>query len=248
MKNSIFVVLFLGFFLSCINSDSQEQEPIGVPSEYFPTHIGSRWEYEVTLGEESPMGYKEVFWPLGNNKDICYGTTEFFGQEGNEGKKYPLTLKVTETASTQGPLKWPNGVRVEIVEDSLNLFRAAKELYWCYTGGGSTGQQFMAQRVVVHSSFNSPIHDLWGRKDGFSITVLFFADKPGMSIGIGENPREVLIYLGVEDGLLKFERRVENENDALLFKEHRYFKRHVGLVNLIQYVDGKVSMEWNLKK
>ena len=95
--------------------------------------------------------------------------------------------------------------------------------------------------------------------DGFAQQLLFFEQKPGVSIGFGDKPVDTLTYVGVEQSapgytsgpILHFRREVKDSDkkESVLdsgFTEDMWFAQGKGLVVLEQKVDGKTSMVWTL--
>jgi len=239
-KLFVLTVLIFLFFTSC-NSQNIN------PKDYFPLDIGREWHYQITLNEsETVLGFREIFWPIGDGDvAFCYNTTQYF--YGKIGETYSLVLKVKEKAEKQGErFQWPNGVRIEVLEDELNLFRGTEEIFWATTGG-IAGQRFMAQQVITYPGYDSPTQ---GYQEGYSTNLIFFFDEPYTSIGMGEDPVDRLFFIGPDpyyDDGMGFVRTVYLEEDTLLTEAIRFKKGKV-LDKLVQVVDEKTTMEWNLIK
>lgn len=234
----------------------------GEPSDYFPTGVGAKWVYEIEVGEVDPLYYRETVWPVGEEDAWVYSTRgRFFLADGLQ-KTFMLEMKVKGVAAKQGLLEYPIGVELEIEKDELGIFEGAKKVFWAVIPS-----QFMAHEVVTYPSdmLGAPTSTwgAWGQEDGFSVRLVFFAEKPGVAISMGEEPKDKLLFVGVEthlpryegESLLYFLRTVEpaeseeGEAPSYLdneFTEDTWFAKGKGLVRLEQRVNGETSMVWTL--
>jgi len=90
--------------------------------------------------------------------------------------------------------------------------------------------------------------------------LIFFGDRPGTEIGMGESPPDRLAFVGMAAGSplaaekLLFRRTVDRgrsgeDTSSLLdapFTEDLIYERGKGLISLIQTVGGQRSMVWTL--
>jgi hypothetical protein len=246
------------------NAQSFEQRPAGKPSDYFPTRVGTKWVYAIKIGEMEPIHYRETSWPLGETR-VAYATRGRFMPllDDRPKKDFILAISVKSLASKQGPLEYPSGVELEIEQDELGIFESAKQVFWAISPG-----RFMAHEVITYSpdTPGAPIGGLWGgwgQEDGYSMRLVFFADKPGIQIGLGREPVDTLLFDGIDTQVpsyegtpcLHFVRQVEpskpNDEERLMdsrkiaFTEHIWFARNKGLVRLEQRREG-IAMVWKL--
>ena len=115
------------------------------------------------------------------------------------------------------------------------------------------------QRVCARESQRRAVGNF--REPFYGLTP-FLGERPGTQIGIGKDPKDKLLFHGVEDQvgfgehgpLLHFLRSVEapDKDDAesseldRAFTEDYWFAKGKGLVRLEQKVEGKRSMVWTL--
>ena len=255
---------------------AQDRPPVGHPRDFFPSRTGAKWVYEVrVIGEKWPLRYEEVSWPIAQEKALTYATRGIIFNRREtpsdvDSKTYALEIKVKGRAEKQGQLRYPLGVELEIVKDDLGIFSEAKKCFWAITDSG----RFTVNWVVTHDP-NSPGAPQaggfghWGQDDGNAVRLFFFAEKPGIQIGINGSPDQLQFH-GVESTLRDFEgkeclhftRRVdagkngdeerEGRSDGRDwlnqgFSEEMWFARSIGLVRLEQLVDGNPTMVWTLR-
>lgn len=246
-----------------------DQPPRGHPSEFFPSVPGTRWVYEVELGDLAPVTYSETAWPMGDGRSAVYANRGFLRgavlRGETEKHTFALVMCVKGPAKTQGPLKYPNGVELEIGTDELGIFDDSKQVFWAISSSG----RFMANLVVTYdpdttpgAPRDGPYHG-WGLGDGSSMRLVFFGDKPGIGIGLKGSP-DTLRFIGMEHGVesldgvdcLHFVREVvaaehrAGEKPVAFeqkFTEDTWFARAKGLVRLEQKIEGQTSMVWKLK-
>jgi len=233
----------------------------GEPSDWFPTSAGTKWTYKIDVGEIEPLNYREVTWPLGNGRSITYSTRGRFRAllEDEARKTFVLEVRVKGSTTKQGPLEYPAGVELEIEKDELGIFEDAQQVFWAVAGSG----RFMAHEVVTYSP-DTPgaptgAWGSWGQKEGYSMRLVFFAEKPGIEIGMGKEPRDTLLFTGVDTQVPQYEgipllhflrtvqpaQKEEGETMSYLdkgFTEDTWFAKEKGLVRLEQKVDGKTSI------
>lgn len=50
---------------------SESSAPIaGQPEDFFPTQVGLKWTYEISIGDAEPLRYNETSWPLGDKRVV----------------------------------------------------------------------------------------------------------------------------------------------------------------------------------
>ena len=96
---AIFLVLVLGT-VSCAPTSAPTPTPEGKPSDYFPVGIGTKWVYKIEIGEVEPLYYREMSWPLGEER-ITYSTRGHFLPllEENAPKAFLLEIRVKKPAA-----------------------------------------------------------------------------------------------------------------------------------------------------
>ncbi len=235
------------------------------PLLYLPVKAGTIMTYRIEIGEEEPLGYREILWPRGNSR-IRMGTrSRFIGYIKNKDKNdFCLKMRIKGFAEKQGGLQYPIGVELEILEDELGVFDNAKQVFWAATLSGT----FTVHEVVTFSPYTpgapSGSYGSYSSDEGFSMNILYFGEKPGISIGLGDSPIDTLTYIGEETvpgtghtGLI-FLRLVESQDKkqfgehdvsplSKTFTEEKWFEMGKGLTRLEQEVEGRRSMTWVLE-
>ncbi|MFA4818631.1 MAG: hypothetical protein WC621_02190 [Patescibacteria group bacterium] len=277
-------ILLVGFILfiaiSCqsekdkTNPPNSEQSNIttkyGEPEEYFPMVIGKKWKYNIKLAENkemSPLQYEVVSWPIGKNA-ISYLTRGILYSRDKNDDLW-LVLQIDSSASKQGPLQFPIGVRLKVLRDDLRIYgwpEYNEGIYWARPASG----RFQVTEVVLYDPMGPGAPRIgswggWGAEPGYSLGIKFFGGRPNTSISLGKNSPDRLVFIGPEDfagsTALHFRRLVgeDSENDYgksknikadylnKSFTEDMWYLRHVGLVRLVQIVDGTRTMVWTLE-
>lgn len=266
-KISFLSLLVMFFFCYCQaqnygskekkNSESVTYDPqLGEPIDYMPMKIGEILIYEITLKKGTePLGYREIVW-----QSLLYQTRiQYKGKlQVSDNNKFYLRLKIKGTASNQGPLSYPIGVELEVLSDELNIYKDVKKVFWAASKRG----EFMWFETTTYPGNKSPNKGPWGTwaaEDGYSMRLVFFGNRPGIQIGLGENATDNLLFKGIanvpgtEDKALFFVRTVNPSNspeDGILasgFQENLYFQKGRGLVFLEQIVNSKLTMTWKRK-
>lgn len=273
LKIGIIIVLMAFAFFGCKkNETDQEKLPTyssaisGQLKDFFPTQVGLKWTYEITIGDADPLRYNETSWPQDKGVVNSYIRGRIFPVNQGEGKKrFTLIIRSRASAANIGTIEHLNGVELEVVQDELGIFEDAKQVFWAI----STEDRFVACLVVTYDpmSHGAPKGDAWGRLgqgDGSSMRLLFFGERPGIQLGIGEKPTDKLLFVGPDtnvegyagQALLHFTRSVEgtkgdqydqyrHEIDRA-FTEEMWYAKGKGLVRLVQKVGGNISMTWAL--
>ena len=248
-----------------------EMPGIGLPSDYFPTDIGRSWTYriEVASTNRHPVRHQISSWPYGEDglrsvrtRGIIYN---FRDEKAVDGET-KLVLRIVEKALKQGPLQYREGYKLKIERDDLNIYNDVTALYWAI----STASRYEVTEVAMIDpssssslgSNNSP----WGSMDdreGYSLSFKLFGEKPMIAIGYGDEG-DRLLFVGFDrlDGVpcLHFQRMVDaadrkedtsNRGSSYFdsaFTEDVWYGKGIGLMKLIQKVDGLVTMTWTLEK
>jgi len=230
------------------------------PHVYFPMDVGTTWTYEISLGKTDPLHFGRVSWPQGGGQSMSIEVRgRYLGAIKNEGTgPLRLVLKVEEVAAQQGPLQFPEGVKLTVLEDELGIYEDIEEVFWAAT----TSDGFQVTEITTHSPDSSGAPGgAWGSygiEPGYSMKLVFFAREPGTGLSVGEESPETLFFKGPEGNQLHFERIVEGSKEnqspeaaGVLnspYTENIVFEKGKGLVSLEQKVDGTHSMTWKLVK
>lgn len=271
-KGLICLLALIVLFWGCSKKNSETAGPVGNPQDYLSTETGKVLRYKITLGEIEPLQYKEIYWRLGD-KDLLVSTKGRFltVMQNPEKKNFILELVVKGPAANQGELQYPIGVEYEIKTDEMGIFENAERVFLAATRSG----RFMAHVVVTYPpdapGAPSGPWGTWGAENGYSMQLIFFGAEPGTQIGMGEEPKDKLSFVGLRKvpggktpSSLYFVRTVESsfkENpkdanseditgDSIIskgFSEEMWFVRGKGLVRLEQKIEGRTSMIWQLE-
>lgn len=211
------------------------------------------------MGEIEPLYYREVIWPVGEEKYKQTSTRGIFVAHLKDPNRveFYLQKRIKCKAEHQGELNYPLGFEIEIQKDDLGIYSRSKQVFLA----ASTSSRFMADEVITYSAEEDTLaSNPWGnlgRKDGFCMRLIFFGDEPGLSIGLGSDPKDRLIFKGFEnvpttnEAALHFRREVdasENASEDLdrAFTEDTWFVKGKGLVYFQQKINDKISMTWEL--
>ena len=253
-------------FIPSLTSTPTVHERFGQPSDYFPTTPGSEWVYKIEIGEMEPCSYQVLVLPRDDGQTKVQASRVRYESLGHtERKTFVLAIRVLGPATEQGPLKHPNGVALEIVEDELGIFEYAKQVFWTI----GSPDDFIVNEVVIYQ-WDTPgmrfdLQDVNGFEDAFSPRVLLFDAEPGAQRAPSDSPKDVLTFIGFEDQVPQYEgnpcpclhflrnaegvRSLDTRPPLCLshgFTEDTWFAKGRGLVRLEQKVDGATSMVWTL--
>ena len=225
-----------------VRAEEVEQEPaeeIGSFEDYFPTAKGTRWEYAITLeGSASPLGHEYVFWPGQDN--MWSRSVLHHASLGPRDQVFRLVLEVKDdNAPRQGPLQYPQGIELEVVEDDLEIFGDYTHVYWAITSSG----WYRVTQVVTR-----PAERGWERRDmadGYSWRLLMFEDSPGALVSLNDEDDKLKFIGPTSDSQLHYQRMVaaferskeygqdhEPFEGLKAFTEDVWFKKGVGLERL----------------
>ena len=251
---------------------------IGLPSDYFPARVGMRWVYKIegVSDDNRPLRHVVVDWPVGaghirrvETRAIIY---KLRGKDEPKITEPKLILQITGTEENQGPLKYQQGYLVKIEKDDLGVYDDVIKLLWAI----SNYKRYEVMEVAILNPSSS--YSMGGRqgpwgsldeKDGYSLRFLLFGERPMISMGISDQ-KDDLLFIGFENvsGIksLHFQRRVEensrksderakspSEAKALShmdsgFTEDVWYGKGIGLMKLVQKVNGVVTMTWTLEQ
>lgn len=227
---------------------------LGLPSDYFPTSIGTTWEYEITVTDVDALNYKEVTWPMGNGMEQVTAVRGYFmgkfREDDSTKTKFRLRYRIIGNAKQQGIFQYEDARKLEVLEDEFGIFDDVEELFWLI----SPGMEYQITEVRTYNP-NTPgaprsAWGGWNQESGCAYHLIFFGSPPGISISLNKSP-ESLAFWGVQDGMLYFRRTIEGDGESKLnqtFIEDMWFAKGKGLVKLVQKIDGRISMTWQLKR
>jgi len=274
MKRSLVWVSVFVAVLACVlivyfqgrsSGPSDTDNSAGLPIDYFPMEVGTEWTYQITLGETEPMHYEEVGWPQPSGGTLHYAQRGFFYQAmvDDHPDSFLLKIKVDSVAEEQGPLSYPTGVKLAILQDDLGIFEYVSQLYWAVSDPRS--EVTIIQQVCMYppdtpGAPGGPWGSL-GIEDGYSVRIILFGEEPGIGVSFEDSP-DMLYFVGIDKDVpgysdticLHFKREVKLSEDdgsgAVLdkdFTEDTWFAKGIGLVLLEQKVMGQNSMTWRLQ-
>ncbi|MFA6535892.1 MAG: hypothetical protein WC250_01315 [Candidatus Paceibacterota bacterium] len=251
-----------------VSAEMAGEHPLGQPWDYFPTDIGHRWSYRITIPEgRDALNHRVVSWASGDKGGVRVETRgRYLPDKKGTKSSYRLVISIKKQAPKQGPLSYPEGYEIGIDEDELGIFESTMGVFLAV----SRNPRYSVDLVTTHdpSSSSAPhTGSPWGtsyNKPGFGMRVYFFGEKPGVQIGLSDQ-NDAVLFDGPEKlngkNALKFIRKVEaskktdfsrdiDKGTSVLdkgFEEEMYFVRGVGLAKLTQKVDGKITMTWELE-
>ena len=236
----------------------REDGPPGQPRDFFPTAIGSSWEYTIQVAGD-PLFYRQVVRQAGNGQVGVTVRGRFAPALHNRNQTFQLKVAVAQHAEAQGPLKYPSGVELSIAQDDLGVYDEHQRVFWAI----ATHQRFEVIQVVTYppdySSGGMGSWGSWGAGEGNSLRHLFFAERPGIRVGFGKDPEDMLAFEGLDSTkaaqwggpVLHFVRQVkadaQSDEISRPFEEHMWYAGRKGLVELSQFVEGRETMHWVLK-
>lgn len=226
------------------------------PWDYFPTAIGTKWVYDITLGKDGgknldSLVFEDVNWPqINGSVRIQRGRGRLSGSNSDASKTFTLAMSIASKAERQGPLQYPDSVKLKIEKDDLGIFNDAQEVFWAIN---KKTEGYRVTQVATHRPYTYDPRSSYRDSDGYSLRMLFFGEKPGTNISLGEDSPDSLTYLGAEGSDLRFKRTVKAGDSKTFgelsagFTEDVWLRKGVGLRRLEQTVNGKTTMTWNLK-
>jgi hypothetical protein len=252
------------------------EEPTAVPAagvvteEYFPTGVGTRWDYEIQTFHSRPLTYRQLVFPLAGNQVDTIGYSHDHPEAG-PGKRFALSLVVKGSVpaherAADARLFREYGtptefVELEVLRDELRMYALEKRLFWAIIRESDDRRAFhMEQRARYTQDIGEGILDPVA--DGWSRRMVFLGARSGIQIQAAESPLEGLVYVGPDrnvpgyegEELHRFRRLVEARAnsyrslhyDENAFTEDMWFAKGKGMVRLEQKVLGETTMVWTL--
>jgi len=251
----------VGAILMIVFSDTlilgQSKPTASDTRNYFPTYTGTKWVYEITLGEITPLFFRDVFW-TGNDGKIS--VIRVRGRlPGPKISRDSLKLVI----SVKGPVtkRWPldnDGVELVIEKDDIRIFQDRKQVFWSMMTRVDM-ITFVRDRFEVTEVITFSPHLGWApggllpgggmlEKDGYLERFIFFDAEPttGLRRGRSEDLPDELTFIGLDNSHLHFIRQINASEQGKGFTEETWFAKDRGLVRFEQKVEGRVSMKWKL--
>lgn len=243
-----YVCVLVAIIIGCRRSSEAGEKTVG-SKLYFPSQVGSRWVYRITLQPDvEPLWHRVVRWPLGTGEVVQSVRGRFYAALTNKSKKeFRLVMAVESPSQRQGQLEYRQGVRLRIEEDELGVFYKHDEVFWAIAPDGDVSEVM----TVSEPNWSSPVPGTPPGEQGWTRRYIFLTRPPGTEINEVSIPFDTLLYLGRRDEQLHFRRSVglgdeQPSEIAKPFVEDIYFERGKGLVRLEQRVSGSRSMVWEL--
>lgn len=230
------------------SANKQKAEPAF--SSYIPTAPGMRWEYDIQLFPENGDAFlrSKIIWPLQHGKMLAEPVSrrmhiapEQVGDWNREGTKKLIVRVKCKTQNSQFA-KYPDSIELMIERDDLGLFRGAKAMFWAVIKAGNV----RADWIINYPSRTS------SDPDGCSRKTFFFQTDIGSGIQSQDDENDSVVFLQKVNktqnasNILVFRRQVTLPGTGVSFHEDMFFVADVGLSTLVQVVDGKEVMRWNL--
>lgn len=274
MKKLLVILFFaiIGIFTIFLGGDRNRQsvvldKNINLPDrkyslwkDFFPMDIGTTWTYSVKIGID-PLYASSVAFPRGISWEKRYERGSMFLETGTPSLTSGiLKLKAVKPVTREDPrVIIASGVRIAILQDDASLFSYGIKLYFAIFDS----IDYFAGWIVTYPL---PEYD-WMKPDfdtrrSFCPRFLMFGGWSGDSICFPDLPGEQITYVNDrEESLLHYHRVVrsqkslpkiinqyENKRSQGPFTEDYYLMKGIGLIRLVQRVDGEISMEWTLKE
>jgi hypothetical protein len=146
-----------------------------------------------------------------------------------------------------------------IENDELGIYAETENVFWAVRQ-----QSFEVIEVMMYlpTHGSAPRHGAWGgwgAASGHALRPIFFAERPGVGISLGQNSPDHLIFNGFDSSrttqwggnVLHFVRQADAAEKpgelSSAFEEHTWFAYGKGLVELRQFVSGQQTMHWALR-
>lgn len=246
------------------NTTTAETRSLGLPSDYFPTTIGSQWTYEIKVTDTKntpPLEHQITEWPRGKQAQVMETRGLLYPHSSSTNGHIRLSFHVESQASKQGPLEYPEGYKVEIDRDDLNFFGGPVELFWAIRNSDEYNVTMVAMFDPARTP-GAPSGGPWGtygQEKGYAMRILLFGGEPMTELSFSKK-NDALLFVGPElvgnTQTLHYRRSVKESKppegisnaevfDAA-FNEDLWYVKGVGLTKLVQTVNGTTTMTWDL--
>ena len=117
-----YVCVLVAIIIGCRRSSEAGEKTVG-SKLYFPSQVGSRWVYRITLQPDvEPLWLRVVRWPVGTRVAVQSVRGRFYGALTNKSKnEFRLVMTVESPSQRQGPLEYKEGAKLRIEEDELGV-------------------------------------------------------------------------------------------------------------------------------
>jgi hypothetical protein len=234
--------------------------PSGQPVDFCPISVGTRWHFTINVSGD-PLHFGQIGWPMGNGQ-VRVQTRGRFGAvvRDRSRRQFELKIAIARPSEVQGPLKYPGGVELTVENDDLGVYEGHRQVFWAV----ASHHRFEVLEVVAYSPDHPSAPRMgswgsWGESDGNSVRFLFFGERPGIAISLGEDSPDRLAFEGFDStktsqwggSVLHFVRQVKAAEEpgelSKAFEEHTWYAYGRGLVELKQFVSGRETMHWVLQ-
>lgn len=198
---------------------------------YFPRDAGMKWEYEITIGEVSPV--LTFFQIKGVLEDVDKNVLANWIQitlSVEEGEVYSLVTTFKPKEPFGEFAIWSESVELEIMEDTLGIFAGVQRVCWVEV----TYPVHLILQVRDYS------YTAW-EESIVTVDELFTDSEKHLT----RAPVEAFVMCKCPKQYLHF-KRIVRMKDQPEVEEIYYYKLDVGLVRFEQKVGGKLSMVWEL--
>ncbi|MDO8436270.1 MAG: hypothetical protein Q7S82_02715 [bacterium] len=222
--------------------------------DYFPIDIGREWTYDIKTWKVKPIIFDNVTILRGSSS---YRKFFYAGSINPHAgvENYRLKMKIKGPFQEEQRLM---SVELEVLEDSLGLFRYFTQVFWGLENFSLSGSQTGMLQAVRYSTdkFMADYPDLQLRStDRINSEKVIFVWGGG---GMIREDRDSIFFVGIDNNvpgyqgvpLSHFIRKVYSDKSAkvMVFSEDSWYAFKKGLVLLEQRIGGEISMVWQLSK
>ena len=243
----VIVVAAVLSVLSCGKSDD--------PSDFFPLHEGTRWVYQIQLGEREPVVQQIAHWPIGSGQAQMTLNRRLVGSPSGTPS---LAVHFLEMRVKENRVETDGIAEIDVIRDDLGIFRHAQAIQ--YIVDDTTIREHI---IFKPQAIWDPRNDFSGREPGYSDRVILFTAEPNATLTTADR-WDSMTFLGLNahspsgdtTPTMHFVRMMRPADYGLMpesarlserVKEETWYQSGRGLVRLEQRVDGVLSMVWELK-
>ncbi len=209
-------------------------------ADFCPLQEGQTIRYDINLSVDVPSFQQFTqYWHTTAGTISRVLRREIAGPKSTD--PYVLELRVGKQVNEPANYGGMVGYKIDVVQDDLGIYNGVKEIYWATK---EESPKYIAEICVFDAEEYGP-PDVIVEGDGKSIRPIYFIGKTRSSLWLGEVENEHLDYVGLLGSSRFFKRQVDalDETQPEIIEKTTY-KRGVGLVELEQLVDDKVTMSW----
>lgn len=211
-------------------------------AEFCPLEEGQTIRFDINLAVDIPS-YQQFtqYWHTAAGTISRVLRREIAGPKSTD--PYVLELRVGKQVNEPANYARMTGYTVEVVQDDLGIYNDVKEVYWAMKDEESPS--YIAEICVFDAEEQGPANVIV-EGDGKSIRPIYLVGKTRSSLWLGEVDNEYISYVGMMRDSRFLERQVDApSDDKPAFVEKMTFRRGVGLTELEQLVDDRVTMSWS---